>query len=414
MRYKLDNMDYYHIIANGTRVECTPLIQVLFFDPIDSERLRVAIERALSVYTLLKTRILFDREFYLQENDETVLLHNCPIASRPRIFGEDENGYPWQFCYYENYFTFEWCHVVTDGRGALTFLAAVLAYYFDTPSSNDNSSTEMPFRRYYDRSIMAPTIPKQPLGYANKFVKTGQRGSSCLSHLYTIPSKELLSFAHSIRVTPIALIAPLFSRALHECLPKQLKKANIRLSINIDTRIPMGFSTIHNAALFEPFSYLSAYDDLEIDSLCNIYKRLLELYRQPEYIVSKCTNLIDGTDATYRMRTTKVSKTIMKIAAWWLKERDTNAQLSYLGVLPLHENLREKINDCWFYMWPDIGYCNLNMIDCNGKFNLNICENFDDEQLIGRVINRMSDYGLTFEKEKEVLFRQAHMKISNI
>ena len=36
MRYKLDNMDYYHIIANGTRVECTPLIQVSFYDPISA------------------------------------------------------------------------------------------------------------------------------------------------------------------------------------------------------------------------------------------------------------------------------------------------------------------------------------------------------------------------------------------
>ncbi len=412
MRYRLDNMDYYHMMAIGTRAESVPLIQVYLSDSVDPDRLRRAAEHTLCNYSLLKTRIVFDREYYLEENDEPIILHHCSIENRPDSFGHDTNGFPWRLCHDENKISFEWCHAVTDGRGAMAFLSALLADYFDVPANTDHSGTEPPFARYYDKTAHAPAIPNQPLGYANRRVKANGRGAGCLSHRYAIESGELVSIARSLGATPTALIAPLFSRALHECLPEQLKKANVRFSINIDTRIPMGFGTMHNAAIFEPVSYLPSYDDLDLRSLCGVYKRLLDSYRQPDYIVSRCTALIDDTDALYRMPAKNVSKAIMKAVVWWLKEHDTNAQLSYLGQLPFHPDVLKKVRDCWFYMWPDVGYCNLNMVDCNGKFNLNICENFADEQLINRVMTRICDYGLHFTREDETFFRQAHMEFA--
>lgn len=412
MRYPLDNMDYYHLMAIGTRVECVPLIQLILDEPIDQYRLKVASEHALVQYPLLKTRIVFEREYFFEENDNEIILHNCPIDHRPRSFGENANGYPWQICFYENQLCFEWCHAVTDGRGGLAFLAAILAAYFHVPSDVNHCGSVLPFKQYYSRKATLPRMPKQPLGYSNRNVKAPNRGSLCASHRYSISSLELMNIAHQYDATPVALIAPLFSRALHDCLPARLRKENIRMSINIDTRVPMGIETMHNAALFEPFTYMPAHDEMDIRQLCSSYRKLLDGYRQPEYIIARCTSLIDQTDDAYRMHFLSLNKRTMRIAAWWLKEHDTNAQLSYLGLLPFHPDVLKRVRDCWFYMWPDVGYCNLNMIDCNGKFNMNICENFADAQLVEKtMITLGDDCGLRFVKEGETVFQQAQMRI---
>ncbi len=49
---------------------------------------------------------------------------------RPLAFGDATNGFLWQMCYDEYIVSFEWCHAISDGKGAFSFFSSVLCHYF--------------------------------------------------------------------------------------------------------------------------------------------------------------------------------------------------------------------------------------------------------------------------------------------
>ncbi|MBQ5793806.1 MAG: hypothetical protein IIW17_07290, partial [Clostridia bacterium] len=130
MKYQMGVMDVYPIAANKTSMENNPFFQVKLKEPVDAERLRMAVKQSLGEHPLFACTLRYKKEYYLETNEKEFLLIRAAEENRPLAFGDATNGFLWQMCYDAYTISFEWCHAISDGKGAFSFFSSVLCHYF--------------------------------------------------------------------------------------------------------------------------------------------------------------------------------------------------------------------------------------------------------------------------------------------
>ena len=65
-----------------------------------------------------------------------------------------------------------------------------------------------------------------------------------------------------------------------------------------------------------------------------------------------------------------------------------------------------------FRSWTDFGECNVAAVDFCGTLILNICENYQDKNIIPDLIDICSSVGIHFETVDELSFEQANLRLT--
>ena len=137
MKHQLGVMDLYPISANKTPMENNPFFQVKLKEPVNAERLHTAVKQSLGEHPLFACTLRYKKGYYLETNEKEFLLIRAAEENRPLAFGDATNGFLWQMCYDEYTISFEWCHAISDGRGAFDFFSSVLCHYFGVEKKAD-------------------------------------------------------------------------------------------------------------------------------------------------------------------------------------------------------------------------------------------------------------------------------------
>lgn len=414
MQYKLGNIDLYGIAFNGTVMEDSPFFTVELREAVDEKKLKGAIERALLHHPLFKTKVRYRKQYFLETNDDPIIVLNSTVEDRPKTFGMNTNDYPWRFTYFGTELYFEWCHVVTDGNGACMFLTDVLKCYFDLPMPKlpRTFPIETSFERFYDPAVKPIGQVKQPAGFSKRSFPIIRNGFRCQSHLLSIKTKDLMVMAKSYDTTPAALLAPLISRSVRMHIPKTVKNRNVSCGIMVDCRRSTGFDTMHNFILSKAITYTERFDELDLQTLGTIYRTMLDLFVQPETITAECTSMTKETRFLYRMRPLWLRRFLMKFVARYVKNTMNNVGLTYIGRTQFPKELNDNIQKVTVRNWPDIGYSCAAVIDFNGTLYIDFCENYVDKGVVPTFLQLCENYGIPAKLEKEQAFEQARMKVN--
>lgn len=412
MIYELGNIDRYAIAANGTCMENASFFSVTLKEEVDGEKLREAACIALGVHPLFKTKVKYKKQYYLETNDAPVTVTHSSAADRPKEFGKSTNNYPWRLCYDGRNICFEWCHVITDGKGAIAFLTDVLNAYFGFSLDNAaERSLALGYESVYDKKIKGFGQKKQADGFSVKDFPVIKNGFKCQSHVLSVKTDEVLKVAKKNDATPVAVLVPLICKAVRARIPETAKNRNVKCGIAVDCRKPSGIDTAHNFILVKPITYTDRFDAFDLSTLSTIYRATLDLFLDKDNIAAACTAMIKQTDFLYRLRPLWLQRFIMKIAAKAVKNSMQNVGFTYLGKVPFGKQLCEKVESFGFRTWPDIGHCCVAAIDFNGTLFLDFCENYKDKEVVPTFIKICGEYGLQVKLEKEELFEQAAMKV---
>lgn len=414
MRYELGNMDRYSIAANGTVMENTSIVKAILDETVDADRLMQAVKTALEYHPLFKCKMSYDKQYYLEDNDNAeIILFNTDTDNRPKEYGKNTNGYLFQICYFENTVSLEWCHAVTDGRGAIRFFSTILDSYFGVPLPEvpKEFPLNLGFESICDKSVKPIGQIKQPAGFKAKDMKVIDNGYKCTSHVLKVETAEVLRVAKKIDATPAAILVPLFCRAIREHLPKNAKNRNVSCGIVVDCRGPMQMDTMHNFIGNKVITYQDKFDAYDLPMLSTVYRTILDLYVQPENIIWDCTNMKSSTDFLYTLRPLWLQKSLMKVVAKSIKRTMNNIGFTYLGRVPFSEDVISHLTDFTFRSWPDIGDCVIAAADLSGTLILDVCENYADKDVVESFIRICKDAGINFEETKTTVFEQANLRL---
>lgn len=411
MKHHLGVMDLYPISANKTVMENNPFFQVKLKERVNAERLRTAVKQSLAEHPLFACTLRYKKKYYLETNEKDFLLINASEENRPLAFGDATNGFLWQMCYDECTISFEWCHAVSDGKGAFAFFSSVLCHYFGVERSVE-PALELGLESLYDKAEKGIPQKKQAKGFAANALPFLKRGYRTDCHILKAPMSEVLAVAKKSNSSPAAVLPPLVSMALRKHISSKAKNKNVRCSVVIDCRAPMGFQTMHNCIISKNITYVDRYDTMDFARVSTIYRSLLDLAVQKENIVKAATEFIDTVGPLVSIKPRFLQKALAKVVFGVMKHTECNFVFTYLGKIDLPDEVMAGLDDFNFRSWPDFSECNVAAIDFNGTLILNICENFRDKQIIPDLIDICSAVGIHFETVDVLSFEQANLRLT--
>jgi hypothetical protein len=411
MKHRLGVMDLYPISANKTVMENNPFFQVKLKERVYAERLHTAVKQALGQHSLFGCTLRYEKGYYLETNEKEFLLICASEENRPLAFGDATNGFLWQMCYDEYTISFEWCHAISDGKGAFAFFSSVLCHYFGVERSVE-PALELGLESLYDKAEKGIPQKKQAKGFAANALPFLKRGYRTDCHILKAPMSEVLAVAKKSNSSPAAVLPPLVSIALRKHISSKAKNKNVRCSVVIDCRAPMGFQTMHNCIISKNITYVDRYDTMDFARVSTIYRSLLDLAVQKENIVKAATEFIDTVGPLVSIKPRFLQKALAKVVFGVMKHSECNFVFTYLGKVDLPNEVMSGLVDFNFRSWPDFSECNVAAIDFNGTLILNICENFRDKQIIPDLIDICSAVGIHFETVDVLSFEQANLRLT--
>ena len=410
-RHRLGVMDLYPISANKTVMENNPFFQVKLKEPVNEERLHAAVKQSLSEHPLFACTLRYKKGYYLESNEKEFLLIRAAEENRPLAFGDATNGFLWQMCYDEYTISFEWCHAISDGKGAFSFFSSVLCHYFGVERSVE-PALELGLESLYNKAEKGIPQKEQAKGFAAHALPFLKRGYRTDCHVLKATMSEVLAVAKKCNSSPAAVLTPLVSMALRKHINPKAKNKNVRCSVVIDCRAPMHFQTMHNCIISKNITYVDRYDTMEFARVSTIYRSLLDLAVQKENIVKAATEFIRTVGPLVSIKPRFLQKALAKIVFGVMKHSECNFVFTYLGKADLPDEVMSGLADFNFRSWPDFSECNVAAIDFNGTLILNICENFRDKQIIPDLIDICSTVGIHFETADVLGFEQANLRLT--
>lgn len=409
MRYEIGNMDRYFIATNKTVLENAAFFTCELDEIVNKDKLLRAVKKALEYNPLFKTKAVYDKQYCLETNDKEIIILNVKEEDRPKDFGKSTNDYPWRITYYENKLYFEWCHIITDGHGALDFVGDILKCYFNVQDKQvpKEFPLELGLEHFYDEKAKPLGQKRQAKGFKKSSLPVIDNGYKCNSHLLSIKTDDLMKVAKKYDTTPAALLAPLLSRAVRSCIPTNIKNRNVACVILVDCRKPMKFNTMHNCILTKNITYIDRFDELSLETLGTIYRGILDLYVDEDTIKAEATSMIKGTDWLYKLKPLFIQKAIMKVAARYIKDNMNNIYITYLGRTNYSEELNKHIKKVHIRTWPDTGYACGAVLDFNGTLYFDFCENYKNKDVLKSFIEVSKKEGIPINILEERDFEQS-------
>ena len=176
----------------------------------------------------------------------------------------------------------------------------------------------------------------------------------------------------------------------------------------------MQFETMHNCILSKKITYVDRFDGMEFPLVSTIYRSILDLAVQQENIIKEATKTVDEIRPLVSIKPRFLQKIVAKAVAGVLKHSDSNFTFTYLGRVNLPDVVMEGLYDFQFRSWTDFGECNIAAIDFCGTLILNICENYQNKEIIPDFIDVCRSVGIHFEKVDGFVFEQANLRMKKL
>ena len=409
MRYNLGLMDMYPIEASGTNIENDPLFRIIFKDKVDPVKLEDAVYKAIRLHPLFGTKVCFDRNYYLVTNNRPIKIINSSEKNRPRKFGKATNDYPWQMCWDENIVTFEWCHGITDGMGAMEFIETILSFYCGakTPEVPRRIQLGPGLEPFVDKSEKGENFSIDPKGFSIKDFPAFKRGYKTDCHVLKADISEVLSCSKENETTVAPILSILLSKAIKNNLPERAKNRNVACNIVLDLRRPLAYETMHNCVEYKRVTYQDKHDNMSFKEVAKEYKSILDNARIPANVVRAITERVSMFKAYHILKPKCLRKLALRIIGFFMKDTDCNCVMTYLGKTNTPKEVLEMVEDIQVCCWHDFGECIMACVDYNGILTANICENFINKGIIADFIKLSSMVGINWNYMGCSTFEQA-------
>ena len=404
-------MDQYPIEAAGSTIENNPMYRVFFKQPIDPIRLEESFLKAIKSYPLFGTKVAFDQEYYLIDNDKQLKIIKAKEDERPRNFGRNTNDYPWMVCYEGKKMTFEWLHGITDGAGALDFLKQMLVYYCKGAEVPKAKTLVAPgLEPFFDKNEKGINYAEEEGGFDIKNLPTLNRGYVSDYYCLKANTQEILALAKNTKSSVAPIMAALFAKALRMHLPASCKNKNVACNVVMDLRRPLNYATMHNCSEYKRITLTDYRNNLSYASLFKEYKHVLDEARLKPNIIRIITDRVKMFKMYHILPSKPFLKFCVKMVGLLMKNRDCNFVLTYPGKIDLPDDIKDKIDNIDFKVWHDFGQCILAAVDYEGNFNLNISINYQEKGIVEDFIKLSHGVGINWEVIETGLMEQSHFE----
>ncbi len=295
--YRLDNVGKFYSSQAGNPVQTVFRYVATIVEDIDPVVLQHALEKTVAAFPGFNVSLrsgMFWHYLVPAAEQPVVLKENLPICFGLHV---DAKSVLFRVSYYRTRINLEVSHMVSDGRGTLSFFKTLICEYvkeryhvegvpFEHDSS-DHQNSEDSFNKYYERnktaSIRAPKVYKI----------TGHRDVGDPTFIeYHLPARNVLDLARSYEVSMTSLVIAAIILAIRSEMPRRSRHRALRMDVPVDLRQYFESTTVKNFFGLAFVSYVPGDEDESIEKVAAQVHAQLKLSTQPDHLKSRMNRMV--------------------------------------------------------------------------------------------------------------------------
>lgn len=368
--YRLDNVGKFYSSQAGSSSQTVFRYSATIVDDIDPEVLQHALVKTVDIFpgfnVCLRSGMFWH---YLEPASQPPAVQR---ESLPICFGLHVHAKSVLFrvSYYQARINLEVSHMISDGRGTLSFFKMLLYLYLQerynvegVPVEYDGSDyqkAEDSFDKYFERDKAARTrAPKvyRLSGWRDKADPTFME--------YHLSARRVLAQARTYGVSLTSLVMAALVCAIRAEMPRRDRQRAIQINVPVDLRQFFDSATTKNFFGLASVSYVPGETDEPLEAVALQVHTQLKACAQAESLKRRMNRMIAlEKNPLLRLAPLFVKDFVLK-AADRLAARDTTATISSLGVIAVDEHLAPYVH-------------NINVISSTTGLVLIACS-FDDD-----------------------------------
>jgi hypothetical protein len=261
--YRLDNAAIIYPSIQSERITTMFRFAATLTETVDPSVLQNALVKVIDRFPYYRVRLsrgLF--WYYLEHNPKIPRVEKDVKYPCGRLSSIANRGFLFRVRYYHRRIAVEFCHVLTDGTGAVTFLKALVYQYlnekgkypgepkgiFTVDEEPDSGEFEDAYNRFYKPSLPLPETREQAYHLPGKLVKKG------IYYVITgiAPLNDILAEAKKRNVSLTVLLASVYIDSMQAIQNKYVK--NIRRKRPISISVPVNMRNIYPSNTMRNFS----------------------------------------------------------------------------------------------------------------------------------------------------------------
>ncbi|MEA5019554.1 MAG: alcohol acetyltransferase [Gordonibacter sp.] len=372
--YRLDNVGKFYSSQAGSSAQTVFRYAATLGDEVDEGALQRALEKTVEVFpnfnVCLRSGMFWH---YLEQSAQP------PVATRenlPICFGLHVHAKSILFrvSYYRCRINLEVSHIVSDGRGTLSFFKALLQAYvqerYDVEGApleydgSDHQKSEDSFDKYFERDKAAPTF------VPNVYRLTGWKDPADPTFLeYHLPVQRVLNLARSHNVTLTSLVIAAIICAIRTEMPRRDRQRAIRMDVPVDLRRIFESATTKNFFGLAYVTYVPGDSDEPLEVVAAHVQNQLKEAVQAESLKLRMNRMVAlEKNLALRFAPLFVKDIGLEIADW-AASRETTTTVSSLGAIELDADVAAHVHD-------------VNVLTSTTGLNFMVCS-FGDDLSIG-------------------------------
>ncbi len=348
--YRLDNVGKFYSSQAGSSAQTVFRYAATMQDDVDPAALQHALEKTAGVFpnfnVCLRSGMFWH---YLEQSAQVPVVQqeNLPICYGLHVHAK---SVLFRVSYHAARINLEVSHIVSDGRGSLSFFKALLHAYIEerygvkgVPAEYDGSDhqkSENSFDKYFERDKAAAT--RAPKVYRLK----GWRDEADPTFFeYHLPAKRVLALARSWDVGVTALVIAVIMCAIRAEMPRRDRSRAIRMDVPVDLRQFFKSTTVKNFFGLAFVSYVPGDEDEPVETIARIVQDQLKTATQAEELKSRMNRMIALEKNPLLRLAPLFAKDFILGLANRLAARDVTTTMSNLGPIRIDERLAPYIRD---------------------------------------------------------------------
>ena len=348
--YRLDNVGKFYSSQAGSSAQTVFRYAATMADDVDPAALQRALDRTVDVFpgfnVCLRSGMFWH---YLEQapHPPAVTQENLPICFGLHV---DAKSVLIRVSWFRARINLEVSHMVSDGRGSLSFFKALLYAYVEERygveglpqeyDGSDHQKAENSFDKYYERDKAAST-PKPSV-----FRLSGWRDASDPTFIeYHLPTQQVLSLARSWGVSLTSLVIGAVMCAIRAEMPRRERHRALRIDVPVDLRQIFESTTTKNFFGLAFVSYVPGEKDESWEQVARHVHAQLQTATQAENLKPRMNRMIALEKNPFlRLAPLFVKDFVLEIADR-LAMRETTTTVSNLGRIAIDGQLAPYVRD---------------------------------------------------------------------
>lgn len=362
--YRLDNAALIYPSIQSDRITTMFRISMTLKEMVNPKILQKSLEDVIVKFPFYRVRLKKGFFwYYLEHNPKLPRVEKDVRYPLGRLHPRLGTRFLFRVRYWQSRIAVEFCHVLTDGTGGMTFLKALVYDYLKRLGKNVGEPGDIPvellpddaaedaYNRFYKSPLPLPDKGRKAFHSKGRLLSPG----AIMITTGIMPMESILGEAKKRKVSLTALLVAVYIDSLQElqdsCITKNTKKRPVAVQVPVNMRAIYPSKTLRNFSLFVIPEIDPRLGKYSFDEILQVVRETL-ITQTNEKAISKYLSRNVGGQRNWLIRIIPLAfkKLLMPFLYTRMGENLCSGTMSNLGLVKLPEGMTKEIEQVDFIL----------------------------------------------------------------